>query len=216
MNHVLLTNILCLGWINARRERGWPHRADTGEWEGREGWDQAVWLLILVSSEWWLVAPSLSSGPPLAQITPAKLSPAPALQPAWAGTDSTQWMFTNHRDNGTRSVTPWHEPSWPPTSGCCSPWGPPSPSSRSRTSSLCSPGQPHWPADTSWASSSVIWPELVTRIQMKRPELTSVKNRWRPHHQDPSLANNDLMRTLRGVGWSETPDKECKIRDKST
>ena len=75
MNHVLLTHILCLGWINAprERERGWPHRADTGELEAER--DQAVWLLILVSSG------SLSSGPPLTQITPAKLSPVLALQP---------------------------------------------------------------------------------------------------------------------------------------
>ena len=142
--------------------------------------------------------------------------------PAWAGTVSTQWMFTNHRDSVScvRPVTPGHEPSWhrTQTSGSSSPWGRPSPSPRSRVCSLCSPGPPPWPADTSWVTSSVISLELDirTRLEMKALELTA-RNRWWPH-QRPRLAkdNSDLMRTLRGVGWSETPDKECKIRDKST
>ena len=171
-----------------------------------------------VSGDWWL----LSSGPPLTPITPAKLSPALWLQPCLAGTDSTQWMFTNHRDN-VRPLTPWHEPSWhqgTQTSGSCSPWGRPSPSPRTRASSRCSPGAPPWPADTSWVTSSVIWPELDIRrrrrLEMTGSELTA-RNRWWPHrHLNLAKDNGDLMRTIRGVGWSETPDKECKIRDKST
>ena len=94
MNHVLLTNILCLGWINAQRERGWPHWAETGERDDGTS----------VSASWHQGL--LSTGPPLAQITQA--FPGPEL-PLPSQSQPAQTLrgecLQNHGDNVPWPVT---------------------------------------------------------------------------------------------------------------
>ena len=82
MNHVLLTNILCLGWINAQREREGDRteqeQTPVSERAERDGTqcdspDISQWA---VGGDRWL----LSSGPPLAQITQTSFpQPQPCL-----------------------------------------------------------------------------------------------------------------------------------------